>query len=56
MIKRKLVVASKKTLISKDYANKLLIKMKSIGDHHGIEHARWRDIHPKYTKNIGRLQ
>lgn len=50
ILKRNLVVASKKKLISKEYTSGLIKKMKSIGDHHGIEHARWRDIHPKYTE------
>ena len=35
---------------SPEYTKALKKKMDSLGDHHGYEHARWRDLSPKVTK------
>jgi hypothetical protein len=31
---------------SPEYTKAVLDKMNSLGDHHGFEHARWRDVNP----------
>lgn len=38
--------ASPPTHKSKEYTQAVKAHMDSIGDHHGFEHARWRDINP----------
>lgn len=35
--------------ISKEYADNLLHIMEKAGEHHGTEHARWRDFHKQFT-------
>lgn len=46
MLKEKILVAGSNIHKSPQYSQAVLDKMKSLGDHHGFEHARWRDIHP----------
>lgn len=46
MLKEKILVAGSNIHKSPQYSQAVLNKMKSLGDHHGFEHARWRDIHP----------
>jgi hypothetical protein len=48
--KDRLVVADRGTLKSPEYLAGLLKTMKASGDHHGIQHARWRDLHPSLQK------
>jgi hypothetical protein len=43
-------VADSRTHKSEEYTKKLVNKMQSLGDHHGIEHARWQDINPYLWK------
>jgi hypothetical protein len=51
MISNKIIAAGPNTHKSKEYTQAVLAKMNSLGDHHGFEHARWRDIHPKIRDN-----
>lgn len=46
MLKDKIMVAGSNVHKSPQYSQAVLNKMNSLGDHHGFEHARWRDIHP----------
>jgi hypothetical protein len=46
----KIRVCSKETLKDPYYVSDLLSTMKSIGDHHGIEHARYVDINENTKK------
>jgi len=48
-LKDKILVNGAQTHKSREYTNGLLETMKKTGDHHGIEHARWIDLKPKYT-------
>ncbi len=43
-LKNKIIDASPKTHISKEYTANLLSTMNALGDHHGYAHARWRDF------------
>lgn len=47
MLTNKIIAAGPSTHKSKEYTQAVLAKMNSLGDHHGFEHARWRDIHPR---------
>ena len=40
----KIIPATSKIHKSPQYSQAVLDKMNSIGDHHGFEHARWRDL------------
>lgn len=42
----KIIPASPSIHKSKEYSEAVLAHMNSIGDHHGFEHARWRDLNP----------
>jgi len=42
----KIIIASANNHKSTAYSQAVLQHMKSIGDHHGFEHARWRDLKP----------
>ncbi len=46
LLKDKILVAHSNIHKSMEYSQAVLQHMKKIGDHHGFEHARWRDIHP----------
>jgi len=50
-LKDKILINGAHTHKSPEYTNGLLKTMNAIGDHHGIEHARWIDLKPKYTKS-----
>jgi hypothetical protein len=40
----KIIAATSQIHKSREYSQAVLNKMNSIGDHHGFEHARWRDL------------
>lgn len=42
----KIIPASPSIHKSENYTKAVLEHMNSIGDHHGFEHARWRDLNP----------
>jgi hypothetical protein len=46
MLQSKIMIAGSNIHKSAEYSQAVLDKMNSLGDHHGFEHARWRDIHP----------
>jgi hypothetical protein len=46
-----IIPASANTHKSPEYSKAVKEYMDSIGDHHGFEHARWRDLSPKFTRN-----
>lgn len=50
LLKGKFAVAGPHTHKSKEYTRAVKEKMDSHGDHHGYEHARWRDIHDSYHR------
>ena len=52
-LKDKIIVNTAQTHKSREYTQQLLDKMAITGDHHGIEHARWRDLNPTYTSRYG---
>ena len=45
MLQNKIMIAGSNVHKSTEYSQAVLDKMNSLGDHHGFEHARWRDIH-----------
>jgi len=47
----KFIVASPNNHKSAEYTKALLDKMNSLGDHHGYEHARWRDLKQSVQNN-----
>ena len=49
-LKDRILVNNAGTHKNKQYTNELLETMNAIGDHHGIEHARWRDLNRSYTQ------
>ena len=49
-LKRKILLNHKSRLINSKYAGDVARKMKQTGDHHGYEHARWRDLAHDYRK------
>ena len=46
-LKELITPAGPKVHRSADYSNAVREKMKSLGDHHGLEHARWVDLSAK---------
>lgn len=52
MLKDKTIVATTNVHKSAEYSRAVLNKMNSLGDHHGYEHARWRDIRKDVTDNV----
>jgi len=52
-LKDKIMVNGAQTHKSREYTQELLDTMAMTGDHHGIEHARWRDLNPIYTSRFG---
>ena len=52
-LKDKILVNNQNTHKSREYTQELLDTMAMTGDHHGIEHARWKDLNPDYTKQFG---
>ena len=49
MLAKKIIHAGRENHKSVEYSNAVLKKMNSLGDHHGYEHARWRDVNPQLT-------
>lgn len=49
ILRSRIIPARPDTHKSKEYTESVKRHMDSIGDHHGFEHARWRDISPKLT-------
>lgn len=52
LLKQKIIIADVNIHKSPEYSKAVLDKMNSLGDHHGFEHARWRDIHPDVTSRF----
>lgn len=52
LLNNKIMIASPDLHKSAEYSNAVLNKMRSLGDHHGFEHARWRDINPAITSKV----
>lgn len=46
MLNNRIMLAGSNVHKSPEYSKAVLDKMNSLGDHHGFEHARWRDVHP----------
>ena len=46
MLNNRIMLAGSNIHKSPEYSQAVLNKMNSLGDHHGFEHARWRDVHP----------
>lgn len=38
--------------VSRDYSRAVAQEMKTRGEHHGFQHARWRDIHPSVSSRL----
>lgn len=51
VLKSKIQYARKDRLRGKDYLFRLKRHMRSLGDHHGIQHARYVDINPNWLEN-----
>ena len=52
-LKDKILVNNQDTHKSREYTQELLDTMAMTGDHHGIEHARWKDLKSDYTDHFG---
>ena len=46
LLQKRIILAGAANHKSPLYTQAVLTKMNSLGDHHGFEHARWRDVHP----------
>ena len=46
MLNNRIMLAGSNIHKSPEYSQAVLDKMNLLGDHHGFEHARWRDVHP----------
>tara|TARA_R110000796_G_scaffold62447_8_gene144070 strand:- start:1225 stop:1908 length:684 start_codon:yes stop_codon:yes gene_type:complete len=53
MLATKIIICGKNVHKSPEYSKAVLDKMNANGDHHGYEHARWRDIHPTVRSKHG---
>ena len=51
VLQNKIIVARPNIFKTSRYSQDLLTTMKITGDHHGFEHARWKDIHPRITNS-----
>jgi len=49
VLSNKIMIAGPNLHKSKNYTKAVLESMNNIGDHHGFEHARWRDLNPTMT-------
>ena len=49
LLKDRVIIAGPKTHKSPQYTNEVKAQMDKFGDHHGWEHARWRDLKPSLT-------
>lgn len=50
VLKKKIIIAKKDKFKDPTYPKAVRMKMRSTGDHHGLGHARYRDINPTFTK------
>ena len=48
-LRGKIILATPKVHKSEEYSQAVLNTMNANGDHHGFEHARWRDLSKQYT-------
>ena len=46
LLQKRIILAGAANHKSPLYTQAVLTKMNSLGDHHGFEHARWRDVNP----------
>jgi len=46
LLQNRIILAGPAAHKSREYTQAVLDKMNKLGDHHGFEHARWRDVHP----------
>ena len=51
ILQNKIVIARPNIFKTSRYSQDLLATMKKTGDHHGFEHARWKDIHQRITNS-----
>lgn len=51
VLKKRIMIAKKDKLKNLSYAKAVKNKMRSTGDHHGFEHARYRDVNPAFLNN-----
>jgi len=49
-LKDKIQAATPDIHRSRQYTESVLARMNKIGDHHGFEHARWRDLNPSFAR------
>lgn len=50
ILDKMIIPATRDVHKSKEYSDAVLSHMNSINDHHGYEHARWRDLNPGLTR------
>lgn len=48
----RLVSAEPYFLKDNNYVRSVKMTMSEAGEHHGLQHARWRDVHPKVTRRL----
>jgi len=48
-VANEIILPSPGLYVSKSYTDRLNQTMQEAGEHHGHEHARWRDIHKQFT-------
>ena len=48
-LRDKIILSTPAVHKNQAYTNGVLNQMNKIGDHHGFEHARWRDLNPAMT-------
>lgn len=51
-LRNKVLLASPQYHVSPDYTRSMNDTMQLYGEHHGNEHARWRDWHPQVRENL----
>ena len=49
-LRDKIIICGPQAHKSPEYTQAVLEHMNKLGDHHGFEHARWRDLNPKLTQ------
>lgn len=50
-LRNRIIIAGRKHHKSEEYSDAVLNTMNKYGQHHGYEHARWRDVAPELTAN-----
>ena len=55
-LRGKILINNPSRHINQQYTSKLYDKMHATGDHHGAEHARWRDLDTNYRDSIPLLR